>query len=56
MSLLRSMSYAVNFKLNLLQSYKKVFILTFILQFLYKYFLNFAQITRIVHQKKPKKK
>ena len=50
------MSYAVDFKLNWLQSYKKNSILVCNLQFLYKYFLNFAQITRIVHQKKPKKK
>lgn len=56
MSLLRSMSYAYGFKLNLAQSYKKVLTLFCILQFLFNYFFHLAQISKIVHQKKSKKK
>lgn len=56
MSLFRFISYAIVFKLNLVQNYKKVLTLICNLQFLFKHFFHFAQITKIVHQKKSKKK
>ena len=56
MSIFRFISYAIVYKLNLVQKYEKVSTLFRKMELLFKYFFHFAQISKSVHQKKPKKK